>query len=377
MTEQEWTDQLLKRISDKMSYGLEKTEGLEGIPYTVRDGAWAVKKNEWWTNGFWGAEMWLMYLLTGEEKYRQGALRNEMLMDPALMYEEVLHHDVGFMWLTQSGVHYALEKDPVSYRRTLRAANFLAGRFNPNGFIRAWNGVEKTGWAIIDCMMNLPLLYWASRVTKDPRYRQIAMRHADTTLQYFVREDGSCNHIVSFDPENGTYLDNPGGQGMYSGSSWSRGQAWGIYGFALSSRMTGKKEYLDAAKKIADYVLPHLEGRWIPKIDYCQAEDDELYDDAAGSITACGLLELADQLGEKEGARYASAARNIMRALDENDCDWTHQTPAILQRCSECYLIPSGHHMAMTYADYFFIEAALRLANKNRMLLWAPDLGLN
>ena len=92
--------------------------------------------------------------------------------------------------------------------------------------------------------------------------------------------------------------------------------------------MTGKKEYLDAAKKIADYVLPHLEGRWIPKIDYCQAEDDELYDDAAGSITACGLLELADQLGEKEGARYASAARNIMRALDENDCDWTHQTPS-------------------------------------------------
>ena len=374
MTDREWIDQLLEKITEKMSFGLEKTQGLEGIPYTVRDGEWSVKKNEWWTNGFWGAEMWQMFLLTGDEKFRLAALRNEMLMDPALRYEEVLHHDVGFMWLIQSGVHYALEKDPLSYRRALRAANFLAGRFNPTGFIRAWNGIEKTGWAIIDCMMNLPVLYWASRVTGDPRYRLIAEKHADTTMKYFVREDGSCNHIVSFDPLSGEYLSNPGGQGMYSGSSWSRGQGWGLYGFGLSYRLSGKKEYLDTAKKIAGYILPRLGGCPIPKIDYCQRPEEELYDDAAAAITACGLLELAEHTEGRESALYTDTARSILRALEERDSDWTHATPAILTRCSECYLDPRGHHMAMTYADYFFIEAALRLAGKHKLLLWAPDL---
>ena len=129
-----------------------------------------------------------------------------------------------------------------------------ASRFNPHGFIRAWNE-DRTGWAIIDCMMNLNLLYHAGEWTGDPRFRMIAMRHADTAMEHFVRADDSGNHIVIFDPETGAVLDTPAGQGFAPGSAWSRGQAWALYGFALSYIHTGKKEYLTVSQRVAEYYL--------------------------------------------------------------------------------------------------------------------------
>lgn len=141
-----------------------------------------------------------------------------------------------------------------SRRRAMTAASHLAGRFNPAGqFIRAWNQPERVGWAIIDCMMNLPLLYWASEETKDPRFRHIARLHADTTLREFLRLDGSTHHIVCFDPETGERQEALGGQGYDPNSAWSRGTAWAIYGMALSARYTGDQRYIDAAKRSADF----------------------------------------------------------------------------------------------------------------------------
>ena len=362
-----FTEQESNKLKLKMPLVLEKAKGLDFIPYTVRDGAWAPGPFDgicWWTNGFWPAQMWAMYRMTGEEAYRLEAERAEKMLDAAFCDYDHLHHDVGFMWLISSGASFRLTGNDQSRKRTLQAANLLAGRFNPAGFIRAWNE-DRAGWAIIDCMMNLNLLYWASDYTGDPRFRKIAMIHADIAMKHFVRADGSCNHIVIFDPETGAFLDAPAGQGYAPGSSWSRGQAWALYGFALSFLHTGKKEYLETARIVADYFIRQIQDDWIPRCDFRQPEDDELKDACAGAIAACGLLELAKLTEEKQ---YFDAAVSMLRALDAHCSAWSDASPAILKNCTGSYH-GNDHPIAMNYADFFFIEAILKLRG-DTFLFW-------
>ena len=178
-----WLKETEQKLDRKMRFAVGKAREVSWMPYTTENGRWKETRIGWWTNGFWPASMWQMYRMTGAELYREEALRAENMLDEALRNFKNLSHDTGFMWLIHSGVRYALEKNPESFDRTLFAAEMLAARFNPNGFIRAWNGEGREGWAIVNCMMNLPLLYWASEETGDPRFRLIAMAHADTTLR--------------------------------------------------------------------------------------------------------------------------------------------------------------------------------------------------
>ena len=370
-TDRQWLDDMTCKLTKKTLYGVAKAREVGCMPYTTKNGQWQKNPIGFWTNGFWPASMWQMFLMTGEALFREEALRAELMLDEALRDFKSLSHDVGFMWLIHSGVRYALEHNQDSYDRTLFAANMLACRYNVNGFIRAWNPTERQGWAIVDCMMNLPILYWASRQTDDPRYRLIAMKHADTTEKYFIRPDGSCNHIVIFDPESGEYLDNPGGQGYESGSSWSRGQSWALYGFVLSYIHTGKTAYLDAAKRVANYFISQSCDDWLPRCDFRQPPEPVVRDNAAGNIAACGLLELARSLPELEGRFYFDAAVRILKAQEKDAADWQESDPAIFTKCTVAYNVPGSRHMTMTYADYFFIEAVNKLRGE-KLLFWNP-----
>jgi len=370
--DREWLDAIAAKLDDKMQYAVSKAREVDFIPYTTLNGQLKPTVIGWWTNGFWPATMWQMFRMTGKEVFREEAIRTEKMLDEALANFKRLDHDVGFMWLIQSGVRYQLEKNADSYDRTLYAANMLAGRFNPNGFIRAWNGEGREGWAIVDCMMNLPLLYWASEQTGDPRYRLIAMKHADTAMETFVRPDGSCNHIVIFDPETGAFLDNPGGQGYASGSSWSRGQSWALYGFALSYLYTGKQEYLDTAKRVANYFISQIADDFLPRCDFRQPAEPVLRDNAAGNIAACGLLELAKLVPELEAESYFSAAVKILKAQVEDAANWEKDDPFVFTKCTAAYHGPSGHHITMDYADYFFAEAIGKLRGE-KLLFWYPN----
>ena len=365
-----WLERVKRQLETKMAYGLEKSREIDFIPYTVKEGQWAPGPGDrqWWTNGFWGASMWQMYLMTGKEEYKEAAVRCEEMLDPVLLAFESLHHDVGFMWNLTSGVDYRLTGNPESRRRWLTAASTLAGRFNPNGFIRAWNG-DRVGWAIIDCMMNIPLLYRASAVTGDPRFKMIAMEHADTTMEYFIRPDGSSNHIVIFDPATGEMLDNPGGQGFESGSSWSRGQAWALYGFVLSYIHTGEERYLDTAKRVAHYFIANVQDDWIPNCDFRAPLEPVVKDNCAGAIAACGLLEIARAVPQYEKRIYRTAAEKLLVAMEKECADWTENTPAIFTMCTGSYHA-NDHHIQMVYADYFFIEAVHKLLDENAMLFW-------
>ena len=279
-----FTESVVQKLIQKMPMALEKAQGLDFIPYTVKNGQWQPGPFDgicWWTNGFWPGEMWEMYRLTGDAAYRSEAERAERMLDEAFMDFDHLHHDVGFMWLISAGADFRMTGNDQSRKRALAAANLLAGRYNPLGFIRAWNG-DCVGWAIIDCMMNLNLLYWASDFTGDPRFRKIAMAHADTAMKHFIRENGSSNHIVIFDPDTMEVKEIPAGQGYTSGSSWSRGQSWALYGFTLSFLHTQKQEYLETAKKSARYFISQIQDDFIPRCDFCQPREDGLKDAVHG-----------------------------------------------------------------------------------------------
>lgn len=355
----------LRRVESKLPHSLEAAQGLDFLPYTTREGRWEPAPFDgvsWWTNGFWPGLMWQMYLRTGQERYRQEAERAEATLDQALEEFDHLHHDVGFMWQISAGADYRITGNPLSRRRALKAATLLAGRFNPKGFIRAWND-DKAGWAIIDCMMNLSLLYWASEETGDPRYRHIAMIHADTAMEHFVRGDGSVEHIVCFDPETGAVTEKLGGQGYAAGSAWSRGQAWGVYGFALSYRHTGKAAYLETSARIADFFLSCLGEDGIPRCDFRQPPEPDWRDSCAGAVAACGMLELAGHLPPQRGEKYLRGALQMLRAMDRWCADWSPEEPAILQMCSASYH-EKRHHFSMVYADFFFVEALARLGGE-------------
>ena len=367
-----WLADVAAKLHTKMTYAVGKAREVDYIPYSTENGQWKPIHIHWWTNGFWPATMWQMYLATKDELYRDEAIRAEKMLDVNLEDFEGLSHDVGFMWLIQSGVRYALEGNKDSYARTMKAAQHLACRYNPNGFIRAWNGEGRQGWAIVDCMMNLPLLYWASEVTGDPRFRLIAMKHADTAMDVFIRPDGSCNHIIIFDAETGEVLDNPGGQGYESGSSWSRGQAWALYGFTLSYLHTGKQAYLDAAKRVANYFISQITDDYIPRCDFRQPAEPVLKDDTAGTVAAAGLLVLAQQLPELEAVTYYDVAVKMLRAMEKEDINWELNDPALLQRCTSAYHDIPGRHMTMNYADYYFVEA-INMLRGQKMLFWYPN----
>ena len=367
-SEKQWVNETLRKISDKMEVVTKRN--LDKIPYTTdQNGRFDDKSGKdicWWTNGFWGGEMWQLYKLTGNEMYKEEAIKVEDKLDENLMIIEGLDHDNGFKWLPTSVCRYKLFNNKESYNRALLAATNMAGRFNMTGkFIRAWNNwddVDRRGFAIIDCMMNLPLLYWASEETTDPRFEMIARAHADTAREAFVREDGSVNHIIIFDPETGEIVGKPGGQGYGEGSSWTRGQSWGIYGFTLSYKYMGDEKYLDTAKEIADYVISEIPDSHLIPIDYRQPKDVELEDSTAAAITASGLIELSMAVGDEAlSDKYLDTAIKLLKTLDEKRISWGDDADNLLNKCAVDYH-GDGHNMSIIYGDYYFIEAMMKLA---------------
>lgn len=365
-----WIEETWSKLDKKLSVVAKKS--FDKIPYTSVDGVHDSKvegnKIGWWTNGFWPGLMWIMYAGTKKDVYKATAENAENLLDGALKNFDCLHHDVGFMWHISSGANYRLTGNQASRTRALYAANVLGGRYNiKGGFIRAWNGDDCIGRTIIDSMMNIPLLYWASRETRDPRYAHIAKAHADMTIRDHVRPDGSVVHGVNHDIDTGELIDTVGGQGYCVGSSWSRGQSWAVYGFALSYRHTGEQRYLDTAKRVAHYFIAACCDDYLPKCDFRSPEEPVIYDATAGAITACGLIEIAKHVPENEKRMYLNAAIKMLKAMEEKFCNWDENVDSIVHYGTERY--GGGEHKPIIYGDFYFAEAIYML-NDGEVNFW-------
>lgn len=370
--------QLFQNLTTKMTAQLARV-GTK-LPFIAQDGVYREMNTpdgiSFWTNGFWPGILWQMYNATGDEAYRTTAQQIENRLDEALHMFEKLHHDTGFMYTLSAVADFRLTGCANSRRRGLHAANLLAGRFNTAGrFIRAWNDgtrddTDIRGYMIIDSLMNLPLLFWASEETDDPRFKQIAIAHADTSLLHILRPDGSCNHIARFDPDTGAFIEAVAGQGYAQNSAWSRGIGWALYGYALCYRYTQDEKYLAASKQCAHYAIAALScNHFVPLLDFRAPAEPVRTDTSAGMIIACGLLELADHVQPLECPLYEQSARRLFDVCETQFANWKMDEDSILNGAGLQYHNDRLADVPVIYGDYFFVEAALRLLGK-AMPIW-------
>lgn len=338
------------------------------------DNFYAPRANDEWTDGFWPGEIWLGYEYTGDLTFKYaGLILVESFLNRIEKKIAVEHHDMGFLYTLSSVAPYKLFGDERAKKAALLAADQLISRFQPVGeFIQAWGelGAKDNYRYIIDCLLNLPLLYWASDETGDDKYRDIALKHIKTCLKYSIREDGSNYHTVFMNPETGEMSHGATCQGYRDDSSWARGQAWAVYGTAISYRYTKNPEYLDAFKKVLDYYLARLPEDMVPYWDLIFTEgNEEPRDSSSASIVACGLLEMASLIDDKEEAQsYVSLAKKMMnqlvckyavKDLESSNGLVLHGTYSKKSPYNTC--TPEGVDECVSWGDYYYFEALMRM----------------
>jgi len=354
---------------------IRKDEIFNGrLPEYTQNGVWTFRDEVNWLSGFIGGEFWYMYKITSDRELMDRAVAHA---DALLSYAGIDYtHDMGFIFLptvVQAYRHTGEEK----YRTAaIQAADMLARRFNRQGkFLRAWGELdsdEKAGWMIIDTMMNLELLFWAAEATGNRDYHDIAYWHAITTMNESVRENGSSYHVVEFDPGTGTVEKKRTHQGYGDESTWARGQAWGIYGFANAYLRTGDQRFLQVARNMADYLIEHLPENLVPYWDLDLSGEGVLRDASAGAIAASGLMLLAEVERTKEHCeKYGSVGEKIVRSLLENYLfmeSGRSTEEGILLHTIYHYNKQWGVDESFPAGDYFLIESLWRLWNLKQVL---------
>jgi len=338
------------------------------LPRSITSGAkeWHYVNNRDWCSGFWPGILWNLYRATNEEKFKTAALGYTAQLK-AVVYSPGFDHDLGFMIFNSFGNGYKLTRDSSYKRILLAAADSLAKLYNPKvGTILSWpTMVKKMNWphnTIIDNMINLELLFWASKNGGPHSLYEIAERHAETTMKNHFRPDFTTYHVVVYDTVSGKKIKGVTHQGYADNSVWARGQSWAIYGFTMCYRETANRKFLLTAEKAADAYLKRLPADLIPYWDFNDPGIPNVSRDAsAAAVTASALLELSGYV--KNGDKASTYRRKAVRMLRELS------SPAYESgKINNAFLMHStGHHPAgseidasIIYADYYYLEALLR-----------------
>lgn len=345
----------------KMSKTAHEIQGK--IPYLAREKTYDdyTDRPSWWTNGFYPGILWLLYQYTKDDRFKTYAIEVENKLDAVLDGFTHVDHDAGFIWKLSSVCNYEYTGNQRSKIQGLKAASLLASRYHPKGeYIRAWNGDWARGHAIIDTLMNLSILYWGSKELKDDGFNQIARKAADTAIREFIREDGSLFHIVVFDEQTGIRNGQRFGQGYSETSSWGRGTSWALYGMTISYRETGDIRYLEAAKKVAEFVMKHLPKDGVPYADYLAPDEERRKkDSSAGAITACGFIKLFELTKSQE---YLDMARKMIQGLHDT-CLAPSDHQALLLHGNVAYHAKDMQEtdISIIYGDYYYLEALMMI----------------
>lgn len=339
------------------------------IPRNIENGnkTWKCTGVEDWTSGFWPGTLWYLYEYSHDEKVKAAADSFTMALSPVLNHKAE-NHDLGFMIFSSFGNGYRLTKNEFYKKCVLQSSDTLTGLYNPKvGTILSWPAmVSKMNWphnTIIDNMMNLEMLFWAAENSENKSLYQIADTHAQITMKNQFRPDFSCYHVIVYDTVTGTKIKGLTHQGYSDSSTWARGQAWAIYGFTMSYRQTRKPEYLDLALKAADLYLKRLPSDYIPFWDFDDPEIPNAPRDAsAAAITASALLELSTFLGkERSVTNYFEVAKDILASLSTDKYLSGNSNLAFLLHSTGHNPNNSEVDASIIYADYYYVEALIRL----------------
>ena len=290
---EEKLDKAIRECLRKVDKNIAKLGELFPTPATFNN-AYKPMQNIEWTNGFWTGILWLCYDLTNDPKYRNLAEKNvESFLDRIEKNIEVEHHDLGFLYSISCVSAYKLTGSEKGKRAALLAANKLISRYQEKGeFIQAWGelGAKDNYRLIVDCLLNIPLLYWATEVTQDEKYREIAKKHYISTVNNAIRDDASAFHTFYFDPETGLPSHGKTRQGYSDDSSWARGQAWLIYGIALNNSYVENVENIELFESITNYFLNRLPKDFVSYWDLIFGDGSgQSKDSSATAIAVCGI----------------------------------------------------------------------------------------
>jgi unsaturated chondroitin disaccharide hydrolase len=352
----------------------ENIANLDRFPERTKGNQWVLiepEKHGWWVGGHWVGLIWLAYAATQDPEFEAAARKWSALLLPR--QTDSTTHDLGFLFKLSYIWGYQLTQNETLIFPALRAAETLSWRFNPRGgYFQAWGPLnarpELRGRAIVDTMMNLDLLFWASQQTGDPKFAKMALTHARTVLEYQVRPDFTTSHVIDFDPVTGEFLKQDTHQGLSSDSCWSRGQAWAVYGFGDCFRATGETEFLEAARNLASYALKNNPADFVPYWDYDSPEiPNDVRDSSAAAILASSLLNFSVlETDVINAAKWRESAEVILKSLWENYTSHGTNVPSILIHGTRSKPHGMMDH-GLIYGDYYFMEALLSL---NGQLVW-------
>jgi uncharacterized protein YyaL (SSP411 family) len=332
-----------------------------------------------WTPGFFPGSLWYLYELTGDAKWREEATKWTETLEPLKTFTG--HHDLGFMMYCSYGNAMRLAPKPEYRDILIESAASLSTRFDEKpGVIKSWNRFRP--WndttvyhfpVIIDNMMNLEMLFYASKETGNPLYYNVSVKHSDATLKNQFREDFGTWHVVCYDPESPAVLGKFTSQGYSDNSTWARGQAWAVYGYTMTYRETGDKRYLNAATKAADFFLKHLPEDFVPVWDFNVEMEgftpgersnavvfkEKLRDASAAAIVCSALFELG-QLANSQS--YIDTATKMLHSLASPSYRAELGTNANFLLKHSVGALPQGYEIdtPLVYADYYFLEALVR-----------------
>lgn len=324
-----------------------------------------LSNTRWWTSGFFPGSLWLIYSYTGDTAVKAEAERRLQILDKEKY--STADHDLGFMIFCSFGNAYKITKKEAYKEVCLVASESLIKRYKPAmSSIQSWNSLTSPkAPVIIDNMMNLEMLSWVSDEYREPKYKAIAIDHANTTLKNHFRPDNSSYHVVEYDPATGKVLEKKTAQGYSNESAWARGQAWGLYGYTMMYRCTSDPAYLEQAKKIAAFILnhPNLPADGVPYWDFnAPIDKNTLRDASAGSIMASAFLELGQFTEGSEKTTYIAQAAKILKTLSSKTylAKYKHNGGFLLMHGVGHLPAKSEVDVPLTYGDYYFIEALIR-----------------
>ena len=359
---------IIIHVSQQLEYAIQLAEPLKDSvmvsPRTIEDGELKLVSSRDWTSGFFPGNLWMVYELTGDEKWKEHALEYTLPLEKEQWNGGT--HDMGFKMFCSFGKAWQFTGDTLYRNILIQSAQTLATRFNPAvGCMRSWDhNTDKWDFpVIIDNMMNLELLMWASKETGDENLKNISVNHAQTTMKNHFRDDNSSYHVIDYNPETGEVENKHTHQGFSHESAWSRGQAWGLYGYTMMYRETGMEEFLVQAEKIATFILsqPGISEGKIPYWDFNAPNiPKEPFDASAGAIMAAAFFELSSY--SENGPEYNNVAVKLLETLSSPEflAPVGENAGFLLEHSTGHLPHNSEIDVPIVYADYYFLESIIK-----------------
>lgn len=357
-----WFQNAVESASAQLTQQVEEMGDKVGFPRSIRADTLRLDNIYDWTSGFFPGSLWYMYELTENNFFKDEAAKFTGYLHDIRYYKGT--HDLGFMIYCSYGNELRLTGDTATVPVMIQTADNLISRFNDvTQTIRSWDFGEWQYPVIIDNMMNLELLFWASEYTNDPKYKEIAIRHANTTLEHHFRDDMSSYHVINYDTITGNVISKGTFQGYSDESHWARGQAWGLYGYTVCYRYTKDEKYLKAAEEIARFIMDNVKtDDLIPYWDYMAPDiPDAPRDASAAAITCSALLELSKYSKQNTSAYYNYAETILKNLSGEKYLAKTGDNFGFVLMHSVGHL-PANSEIdtPINYTDYYYLESLKR-----------------